>query len=82
MGSNLLLVHKDALIRSIYNGKYRPYPIIGVEIPKSGGKKRKLGILRVVDRLIQQAIAQVLSPVFEPRFSDTSYGFRPRRSTH
>lgn len=77
-----LLQHKDALIQSIYDGKYRPNPVRRVEIPKSNGKKRMLGIPTVVDRVIQQAIAQVLSPLFEPQFSVVSYGFRPRRSAH
>ena len=53
-----------------------------VEIPKDNGSKRKLGIPTVVDRVIQQAIHQTLSPIFERKFSDSSYGFRPKRSTH
>lgn len=77
-----LLCHKDELIASIYDSKYHPTPVRRVEIPKSNGKKRNLGIPTVVDRLIQQAISQVLQPLYEPHFSPTSYGFRPHRSAH
>jgi RNA-directed DNA polymerase len=57
--------------------------VLKVEIPKPGGKgMRMLGIPTVVDRLIQQALHQVLGPLFEPHFSESSYGFRPRRSAH
>lgn len=74
--------HKDELTESLLGGGCRPNPVRRVEIPKEGGKTRQLGIPTVVDRVIQQSIAQVLSLVYEPRFSDASYGFRPRRSTH
>ncbi len=73
----------DQLKESILEGKYRPNPVRRVEIPKEDGKqKRKLGIPTAVDRVIQQAIAQVLTPIFEKQFSDNSYGFRPKRSAH
>lgn len=68
------------LKQSILNGSYKPTPVRRVEIPKLDGKKRPLGIPTVVDRVIQQAIAQVLSPIFEEKFSDNSFGFRPNRS--
>jgi len=72
--------HGDSLKQSILEGKYRPQPVRRVEIPKPDGGIRLLGIPTVVDRMIQQAIAQVLSPVFEKEFSKYSYGFRPGRN--
>lgn len=70
----------EELLEKIRNGKYKPSPVRRVEIPKDNGGTRQLGIPTVVDRIIQQAIAQVLIPIYEPKFSDGSYGYRPNRS--
>lgn len=72
----------EAIKQTILDGKYRPNPVRRVEIPKENGKKRNLGIPTVVDRVIQQAIAQVLTPIYEKQFSENSFGFRPKRSAH
>ena len=70
------------LREELLNGHYEPMPVRGVEIPKPGGGLRQLGIPTVKDRLVQQAILQVLDPLFDPLFSESSYGFRPGRSAH
>lgn len=72
----------NQLKESIRSGEYNPKAVRRVEIPKTDGSKRKLGIPTVVDRVIQQAIAQQLSVIYEPIFSDNSYGFRPNRGCH
>ena len=72
----------EELKKSVLDGKYHPNPVRRVEIPKDNGKMRTLGIPTAVDRVIQQAIAQELTPFFEPQFVETSYGFRPKRSAH
>ena len=77
-----LINNKEKLIQSILDGSYRPNPVRRVEIPKENRKKRELGIPTVVDRVVQQAIMQVLSPIYERQFSTSSYGFRPKRSAH
>ena len=75
--------NQDTLIRKIREGKYKPNPVRRVEIPKeTKGEFRKLGVPTVVDRVIQQAIAQELSPVYEEQFSENSFGFRPKRGAH
>ena len=74
--------HGEELRQSIADGSYKPNPVRRVEIPKDNGKTRPLGIPTVVDRVIQQAISQVLTPVFEKKFSENSYGFRPNRNAH
>ena len=75
--------NQDTLIQEIRNGKYKPNPVRRVEIPKeTKGEFRKLGVPTVVDRVIQQAITQELTPIYEEQFSESSFGFRPRRGQH
>ena len=74
--------HIEDLRHSLMDGTYVPNPVRRVEIPKDNGKKRLLGIPTVIDRMVQQAISQVLSRIYEPQFSRTSYGFRPKRGAH
>ena len=78
-----LQTHWAQIKEQLLEGKYEPQPVLRVEIPKPGGKgMRKLGIPTVLDRLIQQAILQVLTPLYDPHFSEFSFGFRPGRSAH
>ena len=71
--------HWNSIKSQIRERKYRPQPVLRVEIPKPNGGVRKLGIPTVIDRVIEQAITQVLTPIFDPMFSENSYGFRPNR---
>jgi group II intron reverse transcriptase/maturase len=75
-----LTKHYRELRESIRGGWYKPAPVRGVKIPKPDGGKRQLGIPTVIDRMVQQALVQILQPIFEQAFSDSSYGFRPKRS--
>ena len=72
----------DRIKREITIGHYQPQAILGIEIPKTSGGKRLLGIPTVTDRLVQQSIHQVLNPIFDVEFSEHSYGFRKGRSAH
>lgn len=75
-----MYLHKEGIKGQIRNRKYKPSLVRRVYIPKDNGDKRGLGIPTVVDRVIQQAIVQVLSQIYEEQFSKTSYGFRPKCS--
>jgi RNA-directed DNA polymerase len=76
-----IVPHKDAFIAALLDGTYQPQPVRGVQIPKPGGGVRQLGIPTVVDRLVQQAILQVLEKLLDPTFSESSFGFRPGRGS-
>jgi len=77
-----LRAHGEELTSSIKDGSYRPNPVRRVEIPKDDGKMRQLGIPTVVDRVVQQAISQVLISIYDITFSGSSFGFRPHRGAH
>jgi RNA-directed DNA polymerase len=78
-----IAAHKQEFIDSLLDGSYQPQPVRGVQIPKpGGGGMRQLGIPTVIDRLVQQALLQVLDPLLDPTFSASSYGFRPGRGAH
>jgi len=77
-----LVEHKEEMVKSLLDGSYEPQPILGKEIDKPSGGKRQLGIPTVVDRLVQQAILQVLEGIVDPTFSESSYGFRRGRNAH
>ena len=78
--SKYIKENKEEILTSIRNRKYKPLPVRRVYIPKENGKLRKLGIPCVIDRVIQQAIVQILTPIYEEQFSNNSFGFRPGRS--
>lgn len=80
--SDYMQLHREELIAAIENGTYQPQTVRGIEISKISGGKRLLGIPTVIDRMIQQAIHQVLSPLYEAEFSPYSYGFRPNKGAH
>ena len=72
--------NREDLLEALRSGRYKPKAVKRVEIPKPDGGKRMLGVPTVIDRMIQQAIVQVIQPIYEPLFSESSYGFRPNRS--
>jgi RNA-directed DNA polymerase len=80
--SSHLKINRDKIVAAVCKGSYLPQAILGVEIPKSNGKTRVLGIPTITDRLLQQAVSQVIEPKFELEFTEHSYGFRPDRNAH
>jgi group II intron reverse transcriptase/maturase len=80
--SDLMAIDQHELTEKVRSGEYLPQPILGVEIPKGNGKMRLLGIPTVTDRLLQQAVLQIITARFEFEFSDNSFGFRPGRNLH
>lgn len=79
---NYIRQNKEQLTQSLLAGNYKPQPVRKVSIPKPGGGERELNIPTTIDRVIQQAILQVIEPIFDEGFSKSSYGFRPKRSAH
>ena len=80
--NDLMVIDRDNLAAEVRSGRYLPQSILGVEIPKGNGKMRLLGIPTVTDRLLQQAVLQIINARFEFEFSDNSFGFRPNKSLH
>jgi len=79
---SIFQTHGNTYVERIKVGKYQPSPILGIEIPKSNGSTRLLGIPTVIDRVFQQALHQVMQPIFEKDFQPFSFGFRPRRNAN